>query len=114
MEKDKECYKCGIGFPQIGTITSEERISEHEITPHEVLCKECDKFFVSSVHLRYHLEFNHDAKCNDCFAYCEQKCAENYALGAEAADKGEIENGLAENRKLSKMLRLNSNVSPEG
>ena len=33
MEKDKECYKCGIGFPQIGTITSEERIGEHETPP---------------------------------------------------------------------------------
>ena len=99
MEKDKECFKCGIGFPRRGTITSEERLSEHEATPHEVLCKECNKFFISSTHLRYHLEFNHNAKCKDCFAYCEQKCAENYALGAEAAGKGEIEKGLAEKKE---------------
>ena len=58
--------------------------------------KNVTSFFISSTHLRYHLEFNHDAKCNDCFAYCEQKCAENYALGAEAAGKGEIEKGLAD------------------
>ena len=101
MEKNKECYKCGIGFPQIGTITSEESINEHEVTTHEVLCKECNKFFISSTHLRYHLEFNHDAKCNDCFDYCEQRCAENYALGAEAG-KGVIEEGLAEKKEAIK------------
>ena len=99
MEKDKECYKCGIGFPQIGTITSEERIGEHEKIPHKFHCRECDKFFISSVHLKYHLEFNHDAKCNDCISYCEQKCAENYALGAEIAGKEKMKEGLAEKKK---------------
>ena len=99
MEKDNECCKCGIGFPQIGTITSEERLREHEITSHEVHCKECGKFFVSSVHLKYHLELNHDARCNDCFSYCEQYCAERYALGTEVAGKEEMEKGLAEKKK---------------
>ena len=102
MEKDKECYKCGIGFPQVGTITSEERIREHEIIPHKVHCKECDKFFVSSVHLKYHLQFNHNTKCNDCFSYCDQNCAEKYALGAETAGKEKMEKGLAEKREAIK------------
>ena len=99
MEKDIECFKCGIGFPQIGAVTSKRRLSEHEKTPHVILCKECDRFFISMTHLRYHLEFHHDTKYNDCFRYCEQKCAENYAWGAEAAGKGEIEKGLAEKKE---------------
>ena len=83
MEKADKCSECGIGFPQIGTITSKESLLEHEITPHEVHCKECGKFFVSSVHLKYHLEFNHDARCIDLLSYCEGNCSEKYALEAE-------------------------------
>ena len=94
-----ECYKCGIGFPQIGDVKSEERVREHEVIHHGLLCKECNRFFVSSVHLKYHLTFNHDTKCNDCFSYCEQNCAEKYALGAEAAGKEKMERGLAEKKE---------------
>ena len=98
MEKDKECCKCGIGFPQIGTITSEERLREHEKTPHEVQCRECGTFFVSDVHVKYHLGFNHDTRCVDCYSYCERSCSEKYALKAELAGKEEMEMGLAEKK----------------
>ena len=98
MEKADKCSECGIGFPQIGTITSKESLLEHEITPHEVHCKECGKFFVSSVHLKYHLEFNHDTRCIDCCSYCERTCSEKYALKAELAGKEEMEMGLAEKK----------------
>ena len=114
MEKDSKCYKCGIGFPQIGDVKSEERVREHEVIHHGLLCKECNRFFVSSVHLKYHLTFNHDTKCNDCLSYCEQSCAEKYALGAEAAGKEKMKRGLAEKKEatkgaeeeLKRMLRL--------
>ena len=102
MERDKGCYKCGIGFPQIGNVTSEERIREHEMIHHGIHCKECDRYFISSVHLKYHLTYNHDTKCNDCFSYCEQNCAEKYALVAETAGKEKMEKGLAEKKEATK------------
>ena len=74
MEKDKGCNKCGIGFPQIGKITSEERIREHEVIHHGIRCGECDRSFVSSVHLRYHLTYNHDVRCSVCSLMNEIKC----------------------------------------
>ena len=96
MEEAKKCRECGIGFPRIGIISSEERILEHEKTPHEVHCNECGTFFVSDVHLKYHLEFNHDARCIDCCSFCERTCSEKYALKVELAGKEKMEMGLAE------------------
>ena len=55
MEGIKKCFECGLGFPRIGIITSEERLREHEKTPHEVQCRECGTFFVSDAHVKYHL-----------------------------------------------------------
>ena len=102
MEKDKGCYKCGIGFPTIGKVTSEERIREHEVIHHGIQCRECDRDFISNVHLRYHLTCNHDTRCNDCLSYCEQNCAKKYALAAETAGKEKMEKGLAEKKEATK------------
>ena len=91
-----KCFECGLGFPRIGVITPEERLCEHEKTPHGVQCRECGKFFVSDAHVKYHLGFNHDTRCLDCCSYCERTCSEKYALKAELAGKEKIEMGLAE------------------
>ena len=55
-------------------------------------------FFVSDVHVKYHLGFNHDTRCVDCYSYCERSCSEKYALKAELAGKVEMEMGLAEKK----------------
>ena len=98
MERTKKCFECGLGFPRVGIITSEERLREHEKTPHEVQCRECGTFFVSDVHVKYHLGFNHDTRCIDCYSYCERSCSEKYALKAELTGKEEMEMGLAEKK----------------
>ena len=33
MEKTKKWFDCGIGFPQVGIITPEEKLREHEKNP---------------------------------------------------------------------------------
>ena len=98
MEEAKRCYKCGIGFPQIGIISSEERLKDHEQTPHVIDCKECETYFVSDVHLKYHIQFYHDARCVDCCSFCDRTCSEQYAIKTELAGKEEMERGLAEKR----------------
>ena len=108
MEKTKKCFDCGIGFPQVGIITPEERLREHEKNPHEVQCKECGVFFISDAHLKYHLGFNHDTKCLDCYSYCERSCSESYALKAELAGKEEIEMGLVDRVQSLQMRKQNS------
>ena len=41
MEEVRSCYKCGIGFKRIGIISTEERLEDHEQTPHVIECREC-------------------------------------------------------------------------
>ena len=104
MEEDKGCNKCGIGFPQISSVSSEERIREHEVIHHGIRCGECDRCFVSSVHLNYHLTYNHDVRCNNCRSYCEPNCAKKYALVAEIAGKEIMEIELAEQKEATTVI----------
>ena len=104
MEEDKGCNKCGIGFPRISSVSSEERIREHEVIHHRIRCGECDRSFVSSVHLNYHLTYNHDVRCNICRSYCETNSAEKYALVAENAGKEIMEIGLAEQKEATTVI----------
>ena len=98
MEEVKRCYKCGIGFHRIGIISPEERLKDHEQTPHVIDCKECENQFVSDVHLKYHIEFYHDARCGDCCSFCDKTCSEQYAIKAELAGGEAMEKGLTEKR----------------
>ena len=98
MEEIKRCFKCGIGFHRIGIISPEERLKDHEQTPHVIDCKECENHFVSDVHLKYHIEFYHDARCGDCCSFCDRTCSEQYAIKTELAGREEMEKGLTEKR----------------
>ena len=98
MEEVKRCYKCGIGFHRIGIISPEERVKDHEQTPHMIECKECENQFVSDVHLKYHIESYHDARCGDCCSFCDRTCSEQYAIKTELAGREEMEKGLNEKR----------------
>ena len=98
MDRKKECWECGIRFSQIGIITLEERLDKHEKIPHEVECKECGTFYVSDVHLKYHLWFNHDTRWIDCYSYCEWRCSEYYAQKTELAGKEKMGMGIAEKK----------------
>ena len=54
MEEIQCCYKCGIGFRQVGFLSLGERLEDHEQIPHVIKCGECEDFFISycKSHLR--------------------------------------------------------------
>ena len=66
MEEIRSCDKCGIGFKRIGILSPEERLEEHKQTQHVIDCKECEYYFTSDAHLKYHIETFHDARCAMC------------------------------------------------
>ena len=98
MEEVRSCYECGIGFKRIGIISIEERLEDHELTPHVIECRECEKQFISDVHLKYHIETDHDARCADCCSFCNKTCSIQYATGTELTGKEAMENGIMERR----------------
>ena len=65
MEDILCCYQCGLGFKQVGFLSQEERLDAHEKIQHRIKCGECEDFFISHSHLKYHIETQHDARCAD-------------------------------------------------
>ena len=39
-------------------------------------CFECELYFASQTHLRFHTEFQHDNPCPHCDSFCNEKCSE--------------------------------------
>ena len=98
MEEIQGCYRCGIGFKQVGFLSPEERLEDHEQTPYVIECKECEDYFISDAHLKYHIETFHDARCADCCSFCNRTCTIQYASGTELTGKEAMENGIMERR----------------
>ena len=86
MEETQCCYKCGIGFRQVGLLSLEERLENHEKLPHVIECAECEDIFISHTHLKYHIETQHDARCGDCCSFCNRTCSIQYAMKTELTD----------------------------
>ena len=91
MEKTKRCLTCHVGFPKLGSLTSEMRLLYHANTPHRSQCFECGAFFVSDAHVRYHLKYVHDNKCLHCHSYCNSNCSETYGIAMESDEQGQNE-----------------------
>ena len=85
MEKIRKCVICELGFPKVGSLTPEARLQQHEKIPHRSQCAECGMDFVSSAHVKFHLKYSHDSKCQHCYTYCDSSCSEYYALAKESA-----------------------------
>ena len=96
MDRTKRCLVCGLGFPKVGSLTSEMRLQQHKNTPHRSQCLECGLFFVSDAHVKYHIGYVHDNKCLHCHSYCESNCSEKYGLTIESAGSEEMETGQIE------------------
>ena len=45
MEEIQCCYKCGIGFRQVGFLSLED----HEQILHVIKCGECEDFFIVAI-----------------------------------------------------------------
>ena len=95
MEETQCCYKCGIGFRQVGLLSLEERLENHEKLSHVIECAECEDIFISHTHLRYHIETQHDARCGDCCSFCNRTCSIQYAMKTELTDTWMMEDGIA-------------------
>ena len=98
MEDIQCCYKCGLGFKQVGFLSQEERLEDHEQIPHRIKCGECEDFFISHSHLKYHIETQHDARCADCCMFCNRTCSIQYAMKTEMTDERAMEDGITEKR----------------
>ena len=98
MEEIQCCYKCGIGFKQVGLLSQEERLKDHEQIPHRIKCGECEDFFISYSHLKYHIETQHDARCADCCMFCNRTCSIQYAMKTELTGERAMEDGITEKR----------------
>ena len=90
---------CDLGFPKVGSLTPEARLQQHENTPHRSRCAECGMDFVSNAHVKFHLRYAHDNKCQHCHSYCDSSCSEYYGLAKESAGSKEMEEGRKEKNK---------------
>ena len=95
MEETQCCYKCGIGFKQVGLLSLEERLENHEKLSHMIECAECEDTFISHTHLRYHIVTQHDARCGDCCSFCNRTCSIQYAMMTELTATWGMEEGIA-------------------
>ena len=95
MEETQCCHKCGIGFKQVGLLSLEERLENHQRLPHVIECAECEDTFISHTHLRYHIETQHDARCGDCCSFCNRTCSIQYATVTELTATWGMEEGIA-------------------
>ena len=98
MEEIRSCDECGIGFKRIGILSPEERLKEHEKTQHVIDCRECEYYFTSDAHLKWHIETIHDARCADCCSFCNKTCTTQIAVKTELTGERAMENGLIERR----------------
>ena len=96
MEKIRKCVICELGFPKVGSLTPEARLQQHERIPHRSRCAECGMDFVSSAHVKFHLKYSHDSKCQHCYDYCDSSCSEYYGLAKELAGSRVMEEGREE------------------
>ena len=83
MEKIRSCSECGIGFKRIGFLSPEERLKKHEKTKHFVDCRECEYFFTSDAHIKWHIETVYDARCGEYCSYCNKTCPTRMAVKTE-------------------------------
>ena len=98
MEETQCCYRCGIGFRQVGLLSLEERLENHEQYPHVIKCGECEDSFISYTHLKYHIETQHDARCADCCSFCNRTCSIQYAMKTELTATWMMEDGIADKK----------------
>ena len=73
-------------------------MEDHEQTPHVIECGECEDFFISYAHLKYHIETHHDARCADCCSFCNRTCSIQYAMKTELTGERAMEDGITEKR----------------
>ena len=78
-EAVNRCSICQLGFVKIGNLSSEKRLEDHLGTTHSHKCRECNKDFVSEIHLQYHLRYSHDVVCMYCDSYCVDMSSEKFA-----------------------------------
>ena len=78
-ETVNRCSICHLGFVKIGNLSSVKRLKDHLGTIHSHKCRECNKDFVSEIHLQYHLRYSHDVVCMYCDSYCGDMCSEKFA-----------------------------------
>ena len=91
MEKIRKCVICELGFPKVGSLTPEAQLQQHERIPHRSRCAECGMDFVSRAHVKFHLCYSHDSKCQHCHSYCDSSCSGYYGLAKEAAGSEAME-----------------------
>ena len=70
------CPTCKLGFTNFGRLSAEHRFEDHLNQTHNIRCFECELYFVSQTHLRFHTEFQHDNPCAHCDPFCNEKCSE--------------------------------------
>ena len=101
-ETVNRCSICQLRFVKIWNLSSVKRLEDHSGTIHSQKCRECNKDFVSGIHLQYHLRYSHDVVCMYCNSYCGDMCSEKFAeamcmdKGNEAAKKEVIADTEAE------------------
>ena len=105
MEETQCCYRCGIGFRQVGLLSLEERLENHEQYPHVIKCGECEDSFISYTHLKYHIEMQHDARCADCCSFCNRTCSIQYAMKTGLTATWVMEDGIADSNGRSGAMR---------
>ena len=89
MERTKRCPTCHVGFPKLGSLTSEMRLQYHANTPRRSF--ECGAVFVSDADVKDHLKYMHDSKCLHCHSYCNSNCSEAYGIAMESNEQGQNE-----------------------
>ena len=89
-EKVNRCSICQLGFVKIGNLSSEKRLEDHLGTTHSHKCRECNKDFVSEIHLQYHLRYSHDVVCMHCNSYCGDVCSEKFGEAMSMDRRNEI------------------------
>ena len=102
----RKCVICELGFPKVGSLEPEVRLKENEKIPHRYSCAECGIEFVSRAHVRFHLRYSHDSKCQHCHSYCDSRCAGYYGLAKEAAGSEAMEEGREEKNETVKDTEL--------
>ena len=88
-ETVNRCSICHLGFLKIGSLSAEKRLDDHRGMIHSQRCRECNKDFVSEIHLQYHLRYSHDTVCMYCDSYCGDKCSEKFGEAMSMDERNE-------------------------